>query len=86
LSSGTLPSIDSGGDALSHSLDLRNDNWDKVSLSLTPYLPMAYHRKREQHLCYFVLRPEIVALAGVVFTDTNAARNDHKRGEGLQGG
>lgn len=85
LANNLLLSVESGGNTLSHNLDSRNNNWDKISLSLTPYLPMAYHKKREQHLCYFVLRPEIAALSGVVFTDTNAARNDHMRGEGLQG-
>ncbi len=81
LTSSSIP----GGNLLSHSLDRRNDNWNKVSLSLTPYTPMAYHRKREQHLCFFVIDPEVAGLSGVVFTDTNAARNDHLRGEGLAG-
>lgn len=46
---------------------------------------MVYRRKREQHLCFLVIRPEIATWSGVVFTDTNAASNDHLRGEGLAG-
>lgn len=74
-----------GGNPLSHSLDQYQGNWDKVALNLTPYTPMIYHRKREQHLCFFVIYPKVAALSGVVFTDTNATRNDHLRGEGLVG-
>lgn len=85
IAKGLLSRIDSGGNDLSLGLDQRNDNWNKVSLGLTPYLPMAYYRKRERHLCYFLIRPEVAAWSGVVFTDTNATSNDHKRGEGLEG-
>ncbi len=74
-----------GGRGPSHSLDQYQGNWDKVSLNLTPYTPMVYHRKREQHLCFLVIRPEVATLSGIVFTDTNAAKNDHLRGEGLAG-
>ncbi|HLG64072.1 MAG TPA: DUF4433 domain-containing protein [Ktedonosporobacter sp.] len=82
---GLLPLVDTGGNDLSFNLDQRNDNWDKVSLNLTPYTPMAYHRKRDQHLCYFVIAPKVATLSGVIFTDTNAASNAHRRGEGLEG-
>jgi len=82
---GILSDVDTGGNDLSLGLDQRNDNWDKVSLSLTPYTPMAYRRKRGQHLCYFVITPNIATLSGVIFTDTNAASSTHKRGEGLEG-
>lgn len=80
-----LPLVDTGGNDLSFNLDQRNDNWDKVCLNLTPYTPMAYHRKRDQHLCYFVIAPKVATLSGVIFTDTNAASNAHRRGEGLEG-
>ncbi|WP_376795594.1 DarT ssDNA thymidine ADP-ribosyltransferase family protein [Thermogemmatispora sp.] len=50
----------------------KNNNWDKVSLSFTPYTPMAYHVKRRRHLCYLCISPEVAALQGVIFTDTNA--------------
>lgn len=82
---GILSYVGTGGNDLSLNLDQRNDNWDKVALSLTPYTPMAYHRKRDQHLCYFVVTPNIATLSGVIFTDTNAASTAHKRGEGLEG-
>src|SRR6266567_3630527 len=80
-----LSRIDTGGNDLSLDLDQRNDNWNKVSLSLTPYIPMAYNSKREQHLCYFVITPDVATLSGIIFTDSNAASTAHKRGEGLEG-
>src|SRR5579859_7931658 len=58
-----------GGNPLSHTLDRYRGNWDKVSLNLTSHTPMVYHRKREQHLCFFVIRPEIATWSGVIFTD-----------------
>ena len=53
-----LPPV-TGGNPLSHSLDRRIGNWDKVSLNLTPYTPMAYNRKKEQHLCFLVIKHEV---------------------------
>jgi ssDNA thymidine ADP-ribosyltransferase, DarT len=53
---GKWPSLFPGGDSLSHRLDRYNGNWDKVSLSLTPFTPMAYRKKRNDHLCYFYLK------------------------------
>ncbi|WP_176728926.1 DarT ssDNA thymidine ADP-ribosyltransferase family protein [Thermogemmatispora onikobensis] len=82
---GILASIDSGGDSLSFSLDKANGNWNKVSLSFSPYTPMAYRTKRRKNLCYFCISPEIATLQGVIFTDTNANRNDHNRRTGLDG-
>src|SRR5260370_24936730 len=82
---GMLSHIDTGGNDLSLSLDQRNDNWNKVSLNLTPYTPMAYNKKREQHLCFFLIVPDVAALSGTIFTDTNAASIAHRRGEGLEG-
>lgn len=79
-----LPLV-TGGNPLSHSLDRYRGNWDKVSLNLTPYTPMAYHRKKQQHLCFLVISPKVAAWSGVVFTDTNATSNDHRRGEGVGG-
>ncbi len=47
---------------------------------------MVFYRKREQHLCFFVIRPEVATWRGVVFTDSNAARTTHQvRGAGLAG-
>jgi hypothetical protein len=82
---GILEFVDCGGNEFSLSLDKRNDNWDKVSLSFSPYTPMAYHAKRQKHLCYFCVSPEIATLQGVIFTDTNANRSNHRRGVGLSG-
>lgn len=82
---GFWPPPVSGGNATSHELDRYNDNWDKVALSFTPYTPMAYHRKRQVHLCFFVLDPGVAALPGVWFTDTNATASDHRRAQGLDG-
>ncbi|GHO72604.1 hypothetical protein KSD_03750 [Ktedonobacter sp. SOSP1-85] len=83
---GNWPPPVPGGDSLSHVLDQRMCNWDKISLSLTPYTPMAYWKKKEQHLCFFVIRPEVATLLGVEFTHTNAANTtNYHRGEGLQG-
>src|SRR5712691_10877424 len=82
--SGTLPVV-TGGNPLSHSLDRYRGNWDKVSLNLTPYTPMVYHKKKEQHLCFIVISLEVAAWTGVVFTDTNATSNDHLRDEGSTG-
>lgn len=74
-----------GGNELSHSLDRRHGNWDKVSLSLTPFTPMVYHKKRASHLCFLVIRPEVATWLGTIFTDTNATNNDQRRAEGLNG-
>ncbi len=82
---GIWPPPEVGGEGPSHNLDLRNDNWDKVPLSLTPYTPMAYRRKRSRHLCFLLVSPEVAPWSGVVFTDSNAARNEHRRGSGLTG-
>ena len=46
---------------------------------------MAYNRKRAQHLCFFLIKPEVATWLDVVFTDTNAAKTDHKRERGLIG-
>lgn len=81
---GGLPVV-TGGNPLSHSLDRSRGNWDKVSLNLTPYTPMVYHKKKEQHLCFLVVSLEVAAWSGVVFTDTNATSNDHRRDDGLTG-
>src|SRR5439155_23114198 len=49
---GMWPCADPGGNELSHSLDARNDNWDKLSVYWTPNTPMAYRKKRAKHLCF----------------------------------
>jgi hypothetical protein len=82
---GLWPSPKPGGNELSHDLDRHRDNWDKVCLNFSPYTPMCYHKKRESHLCFFVIKPEVATWEGVVFTNTNATSNDHERGIGLEG-
>jgi hypothetical protein len=84
-SSGEWPCSNPGGNDLSHSLDRRNNNWNKVALNLTPHTPMVYHKKNEIHICFFVVSIEAAAWEGVVFTNTNAAKAGHQRGEGLSG-
>jgi hypothetical protein len=74
-----------GGNELSRDLDQGRGNWDKVSISFTPRTPMIYWRKRQTHLCFFVLRPEVAGLPGTVFTDTNATTTGHRRSEGVAG-
>src|SRR5260370_31483593 len=80
----SLPTA-AGGNLLSHSLDQHWGNWNKVCLSFIPHTPMAYHRKKEQYLCYFIISPEISTWKGVLFTDTNAASNGHQQMEGIAG-
>jgi len=83
---GRWPVAEPGGDQLSHDLDRYNNNWDKISLNFTPHTPMAYHKKQQKHLCFFVIDIAVAAWRGVVFTDTNAASTCHQeRGEGLEG-
>ena len=79
------PLPEPGGNRLSHDLDQREGNWDKVSLNFTPYTPLAYHRKKQYHLCFFVIKVEVAIWQGVLFTDTNAASYAHQRGNGLDG-
>lgn len=85
-SEGLWPPPMPGGNALSHYLDRHNGNWDRVSLSFTPFTPMAYHKKREDHLCFFTVKPEVATWLNVLFTDSNAAGTTmQRRGGGLEG-
>ena len=79
------PCPNPGGDDLSHTLDRRWGNWDKVGMNLTPRTPMCYRKKRQKHLCFFVLLPDVATHAGVVFANTNATATGHQRAEGLSG-
>ena len=74
-----------GGEGPSHALDRRNGNWNMVHLNFTPYTPMVYGKKQKNHLCFFRIYPQVATWQGVVFTDTNAASNNHLRITGLQG-
>lgn len=80
------PPLVPGGNLLSHNLDRHIGNWDKISLNLTPHTPMVYHKKQQQHLCFLIIRPEVAAWQGVVFTDSNAANTTNQmRGGGIAG-
>jgi len=79
---------------VSHNLDDRHGNLDKVHLSFCYRHPMIYSimtRKDQSrdpqsaHICYLVIKREVALWNGVVFTDTNATANNNKRGEGLKG-
>lgn len=84
---GILEKIITGGNELSHRLDKGLDNWDKISLSFTPYTPMAYHKKQEQHLVFIEIDYTICSKEKNIFTDCNANRlkNGQKRAEGIEG-
>lgn len=81
---GAWPVPQPGGNPKSWHLDRRHGNWSKVCLSFTPHLPMAWYRKNELHLCYLLISPEVAAEERVVFTDTNATAENHRRGTGIE--
>jgi hypothetical protein len=76
-----------GGDSISHALDRKLNNWDKISLNFTPYTPLAYHKKREKHLVFIEISPEVAGYRDVYFTDCNATRmrNSQEREKGRKG-
>jgi hypothetical protein len=77
-SCGEWPCSNPGGNALSHSLDKINDNWDKVHLNLTPHTPMVYHKKSDSHLCFFVVSLEVAGWEGTVFTQHQTTMREGK--------
>jgi len=82
---GRWPPPWSGGDQLSHNLDMSCGNWDMVSLSYVPNTPMAYHRKQQEDLCFVEVDPSVATWSGVLFTNTNAASLTASRLAGLRG-
>ncbi len=84
---GRLNDILCGGNDKSHCLDKQLDNWNKISLSFTPHIPMVYHIKKDKHLVFIEINTEVATLDGVYFTDTNAARirDGQKREKGIKG-
>ncbi len=80
---GLWPRVHPGGNSLSQNLDAYWGNGRYISLSYTPHLPMAYHRKRERHLCFLLIDLKVVEREGVVFTLGNATANSHQRGTNL---
>lgn len=79
--------IVTGGDTLSHSLDRNIGNWDLISLNFTPHTPMAYRKKRQNHLVFIEIDVGVATNEGVCFTDCNATRtrNGQCREKGLKG-
>lgn len=84
-SRGMWPPPKPGGNPLSHSLDRQYGNWSFVSLNFTPHTPMVYHKKREDHLCFIVVKPEVGLWETTIFCETNAAKRDHQWGRGVAG-
>ena len=82
---GLLPNIITGGNQLSLSLDQLRGNYNKVSLSYCPRIPMAFHTEQKTHLCYIVIDPDVCCLPDTVFTDRNATDNQHRKAKGLAG-
>ncbi|RFP59717.1 MAG: DUF4433 domain-containing protein [Limnothrix sp. CACIAM 69d] len=82
---GFLDKVVTGGNPRSKELDVRYDNWNKISFSLCPKLPMAYYREMEMHIFYIKAKIELCTVDEVVFVDRNATANDQKRGFGLMG-
>jgi ssDNA thymidine ADP-ribosyltransferase, DarT len=82
---GRFDEVRCGGNDLSHQLDVANGNWDKVSFGFRSKMPMAYHKEKERHLCYFVAGVDVCLRSGVIFSDRNAAATGQRRGLGMEG-
>jgi hypothetical protein len=80
-----LAPMSPGGNALSLVLDGHHGTLDFVHIYFTPYTPMAYRKKRDRHICWFVLKPAVADRDGVEFTDCNAAANVHQQVAGSAG-
>lgn len=80
-------SVIPGGDPISILLDIHLGNWDKISLSFTPHTPMSFRKKREKHLVFIEISPEVATFDGVYFTDRNATRtrDGQMRDQGVKG-
>lgn len=74
-----------GGNAISLQQDTINDTRNHTKLSLTPQTQMGYWRKREVHLCFFVISTEVAGLEDVIFTNSNSASGDYQSCTGLAG-
>ena len=74
-----------GGDEVSLRLAKLRGLDDYISLSFTPYTPMAVNRKQDHHLCFLKFRNEIADLPGVLFCNGNANANHTNREKGLGG-
>jgi hypothetical protein len=70
-----LSKVEPGGNQQSHELDERLGNYDKLALNFTPHTPMVFNRKKDigNQICFFIIKAEVAAWQGVMFTRTNAA-------------
>jgi len=87
-SCGVWPCPDPGGNDISHGLDKSLGNWNGIALNLTPQTQMGYHKKREKHICFFLISTEVSGWKDIIFTDTNSARTREppcEKGMGIEG-
>lgn len=79
-----IPVIDYGGDNQSRELDARHGLQDYVRLSFCSDHPMAYRKHQEGHsLVLLKIKIDVAALKNTLFSNTNAAANDHYHGLGF---
>lgn len=79
-----IPVKDYGGDEQSRGLDARHGLQDYVRLSFCDDHPMAYRKHLEGHvLVLLMIKIDVAALKDTLFSNTNAAANDHYHGLGL---
>lgn len=79
-----IPVKDYGGDDQSRGLDARHGLQDYVRLSFCSDHPMAYRKYQEGHsLVLLKIKIDVAALKNTLFSNTNAAANDHYHGLGF---
>lgn len=79
-----IPVKDYGGDDQSRGLDARHGLQDYVRLSFCSDHPMAYRKHQEGHsLVLLKIKIDVAALKNTLFSNTNAAANDHYHGLGF---
>lgn len=79
-----IPVKDYGGDNQSRGLDARHGLQDYVRLSFCRNHPMAYRKYQEGHsMVLLKIKIDVAALKDTLFSNTNAASNDHYHGLGL---
>lgn len=84
---GLFDNVVTGGTPESVRYDRERGNWDYVSLAYTHSTPMFWHRKKDLHLIYCEVSPEVACLENVLFTNKNALKqnNGTTRQSGLTG-
>ena len=79
-----IPVKDYGGDDQSRGLDARHGLQDYVRLSFCSDHPMAYRKHQEGHSFVLLkIKIDVAALKNTLFSNTNAAANDHYHGLGF---